>query len=82
MTAATFTGYAMTDDGIRLVFSVDDPGAGRPSEWAVGLTDAELAGVSTMAQFRALVVSKLQRKVQAAGVASKLDPLVGQSVQL
>lgn len=82
MTQATFSSYEMTDAGIALHFTIDDPGAGRPTEWTVPVSDAEITAVTTLAEFRALVVAKLQRKVQAAGFATKLDPLIGRTVQL
>lgn len=80
MTQATFTQYDTTDSGITLRFTVDAPGAGRPSEWTIEITDAELGGISTLAQFRTLVIGKLQRKVANAGIGTKLDPLLGQTV--
>lgn len=82
MTQATFSSYSTTDTGIDLRFVIDDPGPGRPSEWTVALSDAELAGISTMAQFRSLVIAKLQRKVLNAGIGARLDPLIGQTVQI
>lgn len=77
----TFTSYEVHDTGILLHFVSPDPGAGMPSDWFVGLTDAELAGASNQAQLRQLVLDKLNRKFRAAsGIAARLDPFIGQSV--
>jgi hypothetical protein len=76
----TFIGYEVQDDGILLTFLCGDPGAGEASLWPVMVTNAELAAVTTLTEFRNLVITKLQRKYRAAGIASKLDGLIGQSV--
>jgi hypothetical protein len=76
----TFTRYNVTDAGIDLWFTCDNPGGGMPSDYQVGLTDAELAGVSTVAQLKTLVTNKLSRRYRATGISTKLDALLGQSV--
>lgn len=78
----TFTAYAVEDGGITLRFLCADPGGGEPSDYGIVLTDADLATVSTALQFRTLVQNRLQRKFRAAGIASRLDPLIGQSVTI
>jgi len=77
----TFEGYNVLNDGVALEFR---PGENttKDARFTVFLSDAELTTIVTLAQLRAIVISKLQRKVQAAGIASKLDPLVGQSVTI
>lgn len=76
----TFTDYTVLDDGIQFHFASPDPGAGQPSDYYVQATDAELAAVTTQAQLRTLVTNKLQRKLRATGIATKLDPFIGQSL--
>lgn len=77
-----FTHYEITDSGVTLTFTSPDPGPGRPSDYSVALTDAELASVGTNAQLRTLVTTKLQRKLQATGIATRLDPFIGQSITI
>lgn len=78
----TFTAYDVEDDGIRLRFVCSNPGGGEPSDYDILLTDAELAGVSTQAQLKTLVTTKLQRRWRAYGIASKIDQFVGQSITI
>mgnify|MGYP001612894606 FL=1 len=76
-----FTSYAVQDAGVQLHFVSPDPGAGMPSDWYVLVGDAELAGATNNAQLRQLVLDKLNRKLRAAGgIATRLDPFIGQSV--
>ncbi len=76
-----FTAYEVTDGGIVLHFVSPDPGAGQPSDWYAGVTDAELAAATTNVLLRQLVLNKLTRKLRAAGgIATRLDPFIGQSV--
>lgn len=72
----TFDWYAVVDDGVVLGF------VGSNATYTIAVTDAELAAVSTVGQFRTLVTAKLQRKVQAAGIAARLDGLVGQTLSI
>ena len=76
----TFTEYGITDTGIQMNFVCYNPGPGLPTDYTVFLTDAEIAAVSNLAQFKSLVLGKLQRKFRATGIASKLDQYIGQSV--
>ncbi len=78
----TFVGYAVEDGGVRMRFVCSNPGGGEPSDYDILLTDAEIAGVSTTAQLRTLVTSKLGRKLRATGFTSKLDPFIGQTVTI
>lgn len=78
----TFLRYKVSDAGVEMEFVNPFPGAGLPTNYTILLTDAELSSVTNLAQLRTLVVAKLQRKIQAAGIASKLDPLIGQSVTI
>lgn len=80
MATLMFTGYEVRDDGVSLAFHHGDPGPGRDTTVQVLVTDAELAGVTTAAQLRTLITAKLQRKLQATNIASKLDPFIGQTV--
>lgn len=77
MADLTFRSYEVQDDGIDMVFTNFDPGPGLPNDYAIRLTDAELAGVTTLAQLRTLVTNKLKRKLQAEGIGAKLNPLIG-----
>lgn len=76
----TFRAYDVEDGGIRLRFVSPDPGPGRVSDYDVLLTDTELVAVTTQAQLRTLVIDKLNRKLRAANIASKLDAFIGQSL--
>lgn len=76
----TFTSYEVTDEGIVLHFVSPDPGPGEMSDYYVLLTDTELAGVSNQSQLATLIRTKLERRIRAVGIASKLDPFIGQSM--
>lgn len=76
----TFTRYKVTDAGITMAFNANDPGPRADNEIVILLTDAELAGVTTQAQLRTLVMNKLNRKIRATGIATKLDPFIGQTL--
>jgi hypothetical protein len=78
----TFQDYNIRDDGIDMHFVCLDPGPGQENDYTVFLTDAELASVSTLLQLRTLVTTKLQRKLRASGVATKLDALIGGSITI
>lgn len=82
MADLTFIGYEVTDSGTTLEFVNPNPGAGKPTNYTILLTDAELSSVSTANQLRTLVTGKLQRKLQAANIASKLDPFIGATVTI
>lgn len=75
-----FEGYEVTDGGITLHFVAPIPPLRGASDYFILLTDAELAGVSTQAQLRTLVMNKLNRKIRATGIATKLDPFIGQTL--
>ena len=79
---ATFTleSYEVTDDGILMEFLCPDPGGGNESLYYIRLTDAELAAVTTQQELRTLVTTKLERKIRAANIASKLDQFIGESI--
>lgn len=77
-----FTSYEVKNDGISLGFTCFDPGAGEANDYTVFVSDTELSGISNLSQFRTLVLSKLQRKYRAQGIASKLDSLIGQEVTI
>lgn len=78
----TFTGYTVDDAGIRSHFVCLNPGPGQANDYDIFLTDAELAGAQTQAQLVALAQGKLNRLLTAAGLAAKLDLLIGQSLVL
>lgn len=78
----TFIRYSVNDTGIALVFNADYPGPGKENEIVIMVTDAELAGVSTQPQLRTLVTTKLNRKLRAVGLSTKLDPFIGQSLTI
>ena len=82
MASLTFLSYEVEDTGIEMEFLNPTPGPGKATNYTIFVTDAELSGVSTPAQLRTLVVAKLQRKIQASGIASKLDTFIGQSVTI
>lgn len=79
----TFTSYVVLDDpalAIRFHFVSPDPGPGQPNDYFVTLTQTELDGIATQLQLRNALQGKLERKLRANGIASKLDPLIGQSL--
>lgn len=82
MALLTFQSYEVEDTGVAMTFVNFTPGAGLPTDYTIRVTDAELAAVTTAVQLRNLVTTKLQRKLQAAGIASKLDTFIGQSVTI
>lgn len=77
-----FIDYEVTDTGISMHFLCNNPGAGMNSDYHVLVTDAELATITTQAQLKTLVTGKLQRKLRAVGIATKLDNLIGQSITI
>lgn len=78
----TFLDYNVNDVGIHMHFVSPDPGPGEPSDYYILLTDTDLAGVTTQLNLRNLVLTKLQRAFRAQGIASKLDPFIGQSLSI
>lgn len=78
----TFSAYDVEDGGIRLRFVCSNPGGGEPSDYDVFVTDAELAGTANLAQLKTLVTTKLNRRYRAVGLATKLDPLIGQTITI
>lgn len=78
----TFASYEVEDTGTRLRFVCANPGGGEPSDYSVFLTDADLAGISSTSALKALVTSKLNRQYRSAGIATKLDALIGQSITI
>ena len=72
--------YLVEDAGIRLTLTCADPGPGEPNHYSVFITDTELAAATTTAQRRTLGETKLKRCLRADGIASRLDPLIGQSI--
>ena len=75
-----FEDYEVVDQGISLHFVCIDPGPGMNSDYYVLLTDADLTGVSTQAELASLVRTRLQRRYRATGIATKLDPFIGQNL--
>lgn len=82
MADLTFLRYEVTDTGVSMEFLNPAPGPAKTTNYTIFVTDAELSGVSTPAALRTLVVAKLQRKLQASGIASKLDTFIGQTVTI
>jgi hypothetical protein len=82
MADLTFLRYVVEDDATYLEFLWPEPGAGKATNYTIRLTDAELAAVTNAAQLRTLVTGKLQRKLQATGIASRLDSFIGQTVTI
>ncbi len=75
-----FLDYEVQDNGIRIHFVCPDPGPNEVSDYYITVTDAELSLITTLAKFKTLVLTKLQRKLRASDIASKLDPYIGQSL--
>lgn len=76
----TFASYTVEDAGIRFHFICADPGPGMESDYYVFAADGELSAISTANQLRSLMLAKLNRAIRRNGFASKLDPLIGQTV--
>lgn len=82
----TFIDYQMVSPdnqpllGVRLHFVCLDPGPEQPSDYFVLLTTTELAAVTTQLQLRNLVQGKLNEQIRATGIATKLDPFIGQNL--
>lgn len=77
-----FLRYEVEDTGVLLEFLNSDPGPGLPSNYAIRFTDTEFSSVTTQLQLRNAVQAKLRRKLQAEGIASKLDGFIGQTVTI
>ena len=77
-----FLRYEVEDAAILMEFLNTAPGAGNPTNYTIRFTDAELAAVTTQLQLRTAVQTKLRRKLQAEGIASKLDVFIGQTVTI
>lgn len=75
-----FLGYSVLDDGIFLSFEVLNNL--KLDSAQIVLSDAELDAVSTPAQLRALIITKLKRKVNREGIANKLDQFKGQTITI
>ena len=75
----TFLSYTVDTDGTSLLFTAMPAIS---EEYRIFFTDAELAAITTQLQLRNAVTTKLQRKVQAVGIASKLDGFIGQQVTI
>lgn len=73
----TFKSYTITDDGIDFNFDAFNPGPGQRTGYSVFCTDAELSGITQSSELRSLLQTKLNRKIRATGIASKLDPFIG-----
>jgi hypothetical protein len=77
-----FLRYEVEDASVLMEFLNANPGPGNPSNYTIRFTDAELAAVTTNLQLRNAVQVKLRRKLQAEGIASKLDAFIGMSVTI
>jgi len=76
-----FESYTVQDSGIALRFEERFPD-GHSDYQSIFLTQPELDVVSTQAQLRSLVEQKLKRKLNALGIASKLNQFIGQAVTI
>jgi hypothetical protein len=65
-----------------LNFVCQNPPGGYPTDYEIALTDDELAAATTIPQLKTLITTKLQRRYQAVGVSTKLDPFIGQSITI
>lgn len=74
--------YEVTDDGIILHFVCANPGPGLPTGYSIRFGFSELAAISTQNALRNAVIDKLNTKIRATNIASKLDPFIGQSLTI
>lgn len=77
-----FTDYLVDDDGIHLHYVCLDPGGGESSDYYLLMTFAEAEGITNLASYNAWITARLQRNIRAAGIASKLDSLIGRAVTI
>jgi hypothetical protein len=77
-----FTSYEVGIEGVRCLFVCHNPGPGQPTDYLIQCTDAEIAQVTTQAQLRDLMTTKLNRSIRRTGFAAKLDPFIGQSLTI
>jgi hypothetical protein len=78
----TLTDYTIPDSGVQLHFVCANPGPSQVTDYIIVLTDTEISSVSTVADFKALVTTKLQRRYRTTALSTKLDGMVGQSVTI
>jgi hypothetical protein len=76
-----FMHYVVEDSAIAMEFSGDNIG-GEPTNYTIRFTDTELSAVTTQLQLRNAVQAKLRRKLQAEGIALKLDGFIGMTVTI
>jgi hypothetical protein len=76
-----FMRYDVEDTAVVMEFSGENRG-GEPTIYTIRFTDTELSTVTTQLMLRNAVQAKLRRKLQAEGIASKLDVFIGQSVTI
>lgn len=79
-----FTSYGIVDNppAIAFTFYGPIPPGNRAGYVTVTANDAELAAAGTQPAVVTLVTNKLQRKLRATSIATKLDALIGQSVTI
>lgn len=77
-----FDRFEITDRAVTLWFVSFDPGGGKPNDYSVTVTDAEIAAATTAPDLRDLVEARLRRKLRGAGLSARLDELIGHEVRL
>jgi hypothetical protein len=68
---------------VNLTFVCGSPGPNMPAVYVVSFTDAELATITTLAQFRTQVIAKLSAQFHpplSAAIVTQLTGLIGQTV--
>lgn len=72
-----FDRYSIRDDGVVLSFY-----SSIGKTLSIFVLDAELQEVATLADFRSLVVARLERKQQTSTLAGKLDAILGKTLEV
>jgi hypothetical protein len=68
---------------VNMTFTCGSPGPNMPAVYVVSFTDAELATITTLAQFRTQVIAKLSAQFHpplSAAIVTQLTGLIGQTV--
>lgn len=71
------TDYEADESGVTLHFVSPNPGPGQATDYYVRVLDNEIAGQATAESLSAFILTKLQKKIRAAGYSTKVDPLLG-----
>lgn len=66
--------------GVRMHFVCLNPGPEQPNDYYILVSIDELTAITTQLQLRTLVQDRLNQQIRFTGIASKLDPFIGQTL--